>query len=380
MGLFDVFKKDKVGSNIETGIHEEIKKESEKKPDAPKKSSKRKTLLKEFEQCVRDEDEESIKEIFKKCDINAYGGVYKTNALGFMISENMIKWLVEAGADIEFEDIYHYRPLHHHAGSYSGHPEVLLSLGADIEAKDANGRTPIFNAIDRFIVKNVKALIEAKANIDTIDSKGVSPLIYALSVARNADIKNLVEIVKILLDNGAVKTESAQEHVERIGLEFEQFREAMSQEVIDELEPSLSELYQIFSVDPVPKRRKHDGQSMIEVTSERWQAQYNELWEMLVPASGRAETIQGEAIRICGAISYELIDNGGINWSDCHENMCKILVNLLKKDGTSKSENQEEIERLVLKITEQKENETAVERLTELVTEWVLNNRMPIKM
>lgn len=380
MGLFDIFKKDKVAPDVATNTHEEIENGCDEKTKTPKKSSKRKTLVKEFEQYVRDEDDEAIIEVFKKCDINAYGGVYKTNALGFMVSENVIKWLVESGADIEFEDTYHYRPLHHHAGSYNGHPELLISLGADVEAKDGSGRTPLFHAVERFNAGNVKVLICAGANINTADSSGKTPLLYALSVARNTDIKYLVETVRTLLDEGAVKTGLEVDQVKRIGSEFEQFREAMSQAVIDELEPALNELYGIFAVQPIPKRRRHDGQSMIEVTSERWQDQYSELWELLVPASGTAETVQGETIRICGAISYEILDNGGINWCDRHEEMCKSLLNLLRHQDLSISDCHKEIENIVVKLIERNENEDDVDRLVELVTGWVMSNRMPIKL
>lgn len=380
MGVFDIFKKDKLKSNIEANSHEEFKEQSEKKLDAPKKSSKRKSLVKEFEEYVRDEDDEAIKETFKKCDINAYGGVYKTNALGFMVSENVIKWLVESGADIEFEDTYHYRPLHHHAGSYTGHPEVLISLGADIHAKDAKGRTPLFHAVDRFNKKNVNTLIQAGADINEVDLNRMTPLLYALSVARNADIKRLVEVVKILLNEGAVKMGLESEQVKRIGTDFERFREAMSQEVINELAPALDELYRIFDVEPVSKRKKHDGYSIIEVTSKRWQEQYNELWEQLVPASGTADTIQGEAIRICGAISYEILDNGGINWCDRHENMCKDLLDLLRYQDALTFDNQNEIDDIVSKLIKRNESEQEVDRLTELVTKWVTNNRTPIRL
>ena len=380
MGLFDILKKNKEAAKVETSTIEEIVNECELKPTAPKKSSKRKTLVKEFEQYVRDENDDAIKEVFKRCDINAYGGVYKTNALGFMVSENAIRWLVESGADIEFEDTYHYRPLHHHAGSNNGHPELLISLGADIEAKDASGKTPIFHAAEHFNIKNTKNLIYAGSNINAIDSNGKTPLLYALSVARNADIRGLVEIVRILLDKGATRTGLEEAQIERIGKEFEQYREAMTPDVINELEPALNELYEIFDVQPVPKRKRHDGQSEIQTTAERWQDQYNELWEMLVPASGNAETVQGEAIRICGAISYEILDNGGINWCNRHQEMCVKLLELLSRHDALLLANNKEIEKILSKIISRNENEEDVDRLVELVTRWVMNNRTPITL
>ena len=62
-----------------------IKKKIDKKENISKakKSSKRKTLIKDFDEIVKRGYEEEIKNVFKKCDINAYGGYDKTNALSF---------------------------------------------------------------------------------------------------------------------------------------------------------------------------------------------------------------------------------------------------------------------------------------------------------
>ena len=52
----------------------------------------------------------------------------------------------------------------------------------------------------------------------------------------------------------------------------------------------------------------HDAKSQISVKGEKWQDQYNELWNMLVPGNGKANTIQGEMIRIVGKrLTVEMI-------------------------------------------------------------------------
>lgn len=43
--------------------------------------AKRKTLPKDFEQLVQTASDEDIKKVLGKCDINAYGGYNKGNAL-----------------------------------------------------------------------------------------------------------------------------------------------------------------------------------------------------------------------------------------------------------------------------------------------------------
>ena len=82
--------------------------------------AKRKTLTKDFEEIVKAGDMDAFKKFFDKCDINAYGGYYKSNAFYFALSDEMIQWLLEQGADINYVDAYGYTPLFHHAWhSYS---------------------------------------------------------------------------------------------------------------------------------------------------------------------------------------------------------------------------------------------------------------------
>ena len=44
--------------------------------------------------------------------------------------------------------------------------------------------------------------------------------------------------------------------------------------------------------------------------------EFQSFWDLLVPPKGKAETAQGEVIRIAGRIEYEFLDNGCINWDE----------------------------------------------------------------
>ena len=78
------------------------------------------------------------------------------------------------------------------------------------------------------------------------------------------------------------------------------------------------------------------------------------LWDSLVPSMGKAETAQGEIIRIAGRIQHEFLDNGCINWDSDFQKMldaflkyvqlgngfskedlmyAELLVQLLKENG-----------------------------------------------
>mmetsp|Transcript_5544 Transcript_5544/g.13507 ORF Transcript_5544/g.13507 Transcript_5544/m.13507 type:complete len:331 (+) Transcript_5544:29-1021(+) len=52
----------------------------------------------------------------------------------------------------------------------------LLRLGADVNAKDANGQTPLFASVRERKLETVRMLLEAKASVDDQDRSGNSPL------------------------------------------------------------------------------------------------------------------------------------------------------------------------------------------------------------
>lgn len=97
--------------------------------------AKRKTLPKDFAQIVESGNPEQIKEVFEKCDVNAYENYSKVTALGSDLPAEVMEWLVQNGADVNFPDRYGNTPLHHHAGAYKNNMKTLIRLGADIEAK-----------------------------------------------------------------------------------------------------------------------------------------------------------------------------------------------------------------------------------------------------
>ena len=118
---------------------------------------------------------------------------------------------------------------------------------------------------------------------------------------------------------------------------FESRKESISKEQADELSSLLDEFFDRFDISPVvvPHIDKHDGVSAITVTGKTWKEQYNELWAYLVPESGKAQTVQGEMIRIIGKVSYEILDNGGLNWDADYRNMLKALSGYMSSFSSS---------------------------------------------
>lgn len=54
--------------------------------------------------------------------------------------------------------------------------------------------------------------------------------------------------------------------------------------------------------------------------------EFQSFWDLLVPPKGKAETAQGEVIRIAGRIEYEFLDNGCINWDEDFKKMLDAFL------------------------------------------------------
>ncbi|MEK4426498.1 ankyrin repeat domain-containing protein [Solibacillus sp. FSL K6-1523] len=339
---------------------------------------KRKTLPKNFNELIEAGDITALQEVFTKCELEAYGGYSKTTALSFFkVPDELVRWLVEQGADINARDNYKRTALHNQAISWHGNIELLLDLGADIEALDSQNETPLFAAATFFKPNAVRTLVAKGANISAVNRMNETPLEKALAVCRNSNIVDMVEVAEILLNAGITVTLEKQEAVKRIGKNFEFHREGFNKEYLNETDEALSRLYELFKVPPVVKRKTHDGMSPITVSTKGWQAQHNELWNLLIPSRGHAQTVQGEIIRITGKVSYEILNNGGMNWDNDFRKMLKSLNDYFSLGTPLNPDALQEAVTLAKELHKGDGDEEPA-RLCELAVQWVLSNPNPI--
>ena len=79
--------------------------------------------------------------------------------------------------------------------------KILIAKGADINAKQVAGFTPLWMAAWNLHTDTVKLLINSGCNINTTDKKGRTILIDFASVQTVSG--QMAQMVKLLLENGA---------------------------------------------------------------------------------------------------------------------------------------------------------------------------------
>jgi ankyrin repeat protein len=105
-----------------------------------------------------------------------------------------VRRLLSVGADVNAKNDYGSTPLHW--ASLRGHVQVfkeLLDHGANIEAKNAGGDTPLHDASWRGHLPAVKALLSGGANILAVTNRGELPIHQAVSEKHSAVSKCLLQ-------------------------------------------------------------------------------------------------------------------------------------------------------------------------------------------
>ena len=339
----------------------------------------KKTLPKDFDRIASSGDSQKIMETLKQCQPDAYTDNYSRQSalMNTDLPHDVISWLVrEYGADVNYADAYGCTPLSQAAVRRPENIDLLLSLGAEIDFRKEGGPTALMVAATAYRANGVRKLVEKGADIQLTDGRsGFNALEEALVRCQNIDIPAMALIAGIFIDAGMEITDGMKELVAQIGRNFEFYRDSFSSDYLPACDAGLRELYELFGVPPVPHKRKYDGSAPISVSEKTWVRQYDELWNMLVPGSGKARYVQGEAIRIIGRLSHEILDNGAANWDDDFRAMRDALAAILR-GGKAAGEG---IIRTVTKISPATD-EATFNAVARAVVEWILANPDPVEL
>lgn len=344
-------------------------------------AKKRVTLPKEFKDLMDEGNIEALKAVYDRCELTAHDGRFSLCTPLHMggVPDELVIWLVEKGLDINIPDYYGATPLYRQATMGRDTVKLLLELGADIGKPNTYGETPLHVAAEFFHPKTVKLLIDKGADVNAKNDMGRTPLASVLMVCRGIYIAQTAEIATMLVEAGAKKTSAMKEKVENIGKDFEFHREGIHPDYIEAADKGLTKLYEIFDVKPVEKRLTHDGVSPIKLVEGSWEEQYEELWSFLIPSSGPAKTVQGEAIRIPGRVRDELDRNGGANWDRDYRKMLQALPQYLSLGIPLSDQELEETKELIAQVHGKDfDDEPRLDRLCQLAIAWIKQNPEPL--
>ena len=328
---------------------------------------------------------DAFKRIFEICEIDAT--YKKLNAFAYANIKDNLKFLVENGLDPNKDCGEGYPAIVYHINSHSSCILYLKEQGADLDlameyAKRKNNIAGMCNLMEcgakkennleyamRYAQKhNYFVLIERL--LDMGAKPGYINITKVLEKSNNGDIIVVSKLSKIKFSNGLkIITPRMKRAVKSIGERFEFYRSSFNEELVDEASAALDDLYKIYKVKPVPRRNIEDIKKII-VKSKTWQEQHEELWQMLVPGSGAASSVQGELIRIVGRATDEIYRNGGVNWENEYPKMMDAIPEYIKMGKFDKND---EIIKLSKKINANSDMDDLY-LLSQLIVEWVLAN------
>ena len=342
-------------------------------------AKKKKTLPANFYELIEAKDLDALKAVFNECELNAYDrrSFNKPTLSFYDVPLELMNWLIAQGADINVKDEYDRTPLHYHAQVNDvERVTLLLEKGADIEAIAEYDETPLHAA---GYYPEVTALLIAKgANVKAKDDMKHNPMEAMLYAVQSIDISKAAKTAELYLKAGLKPTKFAKEQVIRIGEDFEFHREGFNPEYLEQTDSALQQLYKLFDVPPVPRRIQHDGKSPIVLTGETWEKRYEQAWELLVPSSGRASTVQGEVVRIAGKVNDELLRNAMGNWNKEYQKMLNAISGYLQQGNSLSDSELTEVADIQKHILE--DDGTGSHRLCELATLWVTKNPEPMAL
>ena len=360
----------------------------------------KKILPKDFEDQLKSGDVEKLKAVFETCLLDARGGYSKQTALAFNdCPDELARWMIAQGASVDEPDSYGDTPLHSRTAHWQGNITILLELGANIEATNRRLETPLHKAASVGNARNVELLLTHGANPDARNADGLTPLALALQRCHNAKIVEMAQVAEVLFPTRTqlapskpsflsslfgkrepdedLEMSALKASVVEIGTQFEFHRKGYNPESVDQASAALDKLYQLFDVPPVPRRILHDGRSPIIAKSASWEDAHQELWELLVPSSGAADTVQGEIVRLSGRIHDEICHNGGANWDADYRKMASSLISLLESNCALPAESLSDARQVISTLSTSAGD---TRELCRMAVEWVRLNPSPLPL
>lgn len=245
----------------------------------------------------------------------------------------------------------------------------------DIYLQDSE-ESALHIAARRFKVEEVEELLRQGADIYAEDSLHYTPLMKALARCRLENLQEMLEIAYLLPEK---VTERQQTFVKRLGIWIGNYKNSFnkpSKEFVD-LDRAYFNLCKRFEISVRKKRIQLPKFTKEEQFLER---KHQELFEILVPEKGVAESLQGEVIRITGKIAQEVLENSGKNWNIEYMYFLRAILNYLEKGHSLTQEQLETAKGYSNKLRAKGKGSKYALGLKHLAVLWVLQNETLIPL
>lgn len=357
----------------------------------PRAKKPKYSLPDDFYEIMERGDLEEIKAVFQDPEMLKFltesKESYHNPLFKYSPCTEIYKWFVEQGFDLHMKDRGE-EPIHYHARCFNNNIEGIILAGADIEAKRGfgdDGATPLEIAAQSLQASSMKVLIKYGANVH-VKRHGKGLLHTVISEFKHGvgihDIQiKAFECMELLINAGVEIEDGMKDDIIGICNAFDKRKDSFKpyQENPQPYEDGVNRMCELFGVERPAAPVVHDGKSPITVTATDWRDQHAELWDMLVPASGKCKTVQGEVVRIGGKINVEIFKQGGAHWNAEFRKMLNALKKYYEMGTIPDEVEHQEALALIKSINGDSDGEDVL-RLCEINIHWVLANPEPIEL
>lgn len=328
-----------------------------------------------------------IKDIFNTSSLEATFGNEENTAVFYAreMPDDIMWWLVDQGADINARNKWGRTPLHDcitHLESRLDIVDLLTGLGADIHAVTPEGDTPLHYAAEWGHLSIVRELIENNADIYARNKKGENPMEYMLSRANNSSISRILPVAEYFISMGVPVTDSAVRSVKKLSNWFAFYREAYNPEKLAETEEALGQLLKLFDVPAPAPKRIYDGKAQIIAAPGSWQEQFQELyfWIVSPPLTDKAGTVQGELLRLSEILYSHIRELHVTKMAEFDTKVMFYTFLCYLRRGNPLPRKEIKEAKLVVREIIHGEKTLHPEKLCELTVGWIRKNPDPIPL
>lgn len=338
-------------------------------------------LPRSFDRILESGEEQAFREVYESRTLDARDRHGDTALHRPEVPEAHQVWLLEQGLDPDVRNAAGDTPLHVLTRATDRDPGFLLAHGADAGAVNNEGESVAFGAV--FRPAQLRALIAAGADPGARANDGTSPLMRLVRAGDTNRPAQLVESLRLLAEAELTATElrEAQERIIELGQLLGEVRASGDPARIARAEEDMRFLYERFAI-PAELRAdapaRHDGHSPITLSGGSWSERFLDGHDILVPAVGRAGTLQGEVIRIAGLVSTQFHGDQGADRDKGHKRMLRYLVAATTRGTPLPEEQQLELEAAAKAVRRGEPTEEQVDALPRLATAWVVANPEPL--